>query len=431
MAESNVKIKVNVDKTDLENLADAMSSVNKKLETLTKNFNSDLTKFTKEIKVFQNTLNESFAVLEKGMNSSTKAAKAAKEETKEASKELVKYQKEVEKIKKSFNQEITPLTPSQKELKNLQTFRSINLKDPQSIVGIYSKASEEKINADYLKDKEAILAAYDETKPQETLDALKNLDVSKTEKLAASQVKFIEMQMAIEASQKLINGIKNILNSINNTFKTTLHISLNIKDNFNDILKYIGEYTSKTGIASYDVGTSIFTNVQARNMQLKYGITGSQSWALSQTMGTLGLSSDEDLLYMNATQRELFTSLMNKYSRWYDQLQSSGVLNNIQELQLEFQLFKQEFAVELLNWFGENKDVLLGAIKVIAEVLKWIATAVVNIASWLTGSKTVNNNISINQSNSATGVLTSQGDMQSFFQEQMQSIAKQISVSLN
>ena len=242
------------------------------------------------------------------------------------------------------------------------------------------------------------------------------------------------------------------LKAIDKTFKDMLGVSLGIKDNFNAVVKNVSSILNKdTGAATYATSSSLITNVQARTQQMKYGLTDAQNYALKQTMTMLGMQSDEDLMYMNREQLRLFRSFMNKYSSWYNDMKSSGVLQKVQEFQLDFQMFRQELAMDFMQWFAENKDSILGALKTIAKVTMGIADALLKIfggaASALSslfgstsgnlsasmsdysagrGSSSVKNiNINVNQNNNATGVLSSQTALENFFNDQMSKLSQE------
>lgn len=188
-------------------------------------------------------------------------------------------------------------------------------------------------------------------------------------------------------AKQLIGGVKNFYNVALKTFDV---LGINIKNMFRDVINNIAENLSRTGMASYDTTTSLFTNSEARSQAMKYGISSSTNWALTKTANMLfgGTGNlDENIAYMNPAQKEMFTTLMSKYSSWYDQLQSTGVLQRIQEFQLDFAMLKEELAIDFMNWFAQNKEVVLGAITGTFSVIKAISSVIVGIANFLGGVK--------------------------------------------
>lgn len=202
----------------------------------------------------------------------------------------------------------------------------------------------------------------------------------------------------------------------------------------------------KSGVATYSMSGSLISNASARETQLKYGLTGSQAYAFDQARSMLNITSDEDLMYMNEGQREKLLAYMERYSAWYDQMEQSGVLANIQEMQLEFQEFKQEIAMEFLQWVAENKDTIMAVLKGVFEFIKTIANIVLGIANILslgryksttatsdTLSSNVNNNqkntnvtINANTTNNANVSQASQNTFNEMSNNQWNQLAKQI-----
>ena len=188
-------------------------------------------------------------------------------------------------------------------------------------------------------------------------------------------------------AKQLIGGVKKFYNVALKTFDV---LGINIKNMFRDVINNIAENLSRTGMASYDTTTSLFTNSEARSQAMKYGISSSTNWALTKTAGMLfgGTGNlDENIAYMHPAQKEMFATLMSKYSSWYDQLQSTGVLQRIQEFQLDFAMLKEELAIDFMNWFAQNKEVVLGAITGTFSVIKAISSVIVGIANFLGGVK--------------------------------------------
>lgn len=203
----------------------------------------------------------------------------------------------------------------------------------------------------------------------------------------------------------------------------------------------------KTGAATFSTGTSLITNSAAREQQLKYGLTASQNYGFTQAKGMLGIQSDEDLMYMNASQRDRLLSYMERYSSWYDEMESSGVLDTMQEMQLEIEEMKQEIAMEFIQWLGENKDTIMECLKGMFEFLKGIlaaAKAVLSLFGWKSqdlyspadssdrlmsnsdNSKHTNITINANTTNNATGVLGSEAALDKFSEENWSKLAKQL-----
>lgn len=180
---------------------------------------------------------------------------------------------------------------------------------------------------------------------------------------------------------KFASGVITTLTKGFGKFNSTLYALTGISAKVSDVFKNIlGDMSNFIKIASTsDFGTSLITSSSSRSQQLRYGLTGAQNFALSQTMSMLGISGEEDLMYMNTGQRALFTSYMEKYINWYNEVSSSGVLQDIQLMQLDFKMFRQELAMDLLNWISQNKDIIMDAVKATISAAKWIAEILLNI----------------------------------------------------
>jgi hypothetical protein len=170
---------------------------------------------------------------------------------------------------------------------------------------------------------------------------------------------------------------------------------LSIKDYFSQIADTVSEIVDKnTGMATYDTSTSLFSNAAAREQQMTYGLSSAQNYAFSQTKNILGIRSEDDLMYMNSDQRQLFSQFMTTYSNWYNQLSSSGVLADIQKMQLEFSFFKQQMAVSFLTWIGKNKDTIMTIMKTVMTLTERIIEIVGKILTFFTGDSVETSSIS-------------------------------------
>lgn len=181
----------------------------------------------------------------------------------------------------------------------------------------------------------------------------------------------------LKFASRVITTLTKGFGKFNSTLYALTGISVKVSDVFKNILGDMSNFI-KTASTS-DFGTSLIASSSSRSQQLRYGLTGAQNFALSQTMSMLGISGEEDLMYMNTGQRALFTNYMEKYINWYNEVSSSGVLQDIQLMQLDFKMFRQELAMDLLNWISQNKDTIMDAVKATISAAKWIAEILLNI----------------------------------------------------
>lgn len=168
-------------------------------------------------------------------------------------------------------------------------------------------------------------------------------------------------------------------------------------------------------VATYSVSTSYKVNSEARNQMLTYGLSESQNYAFTQTKSLMGISSDEDLFWMNDNQRQMFSTLMSKETEIYNKMMSDGTLEGFQEMQIDLALLKQEFYANVVQFISQHKDLIInametgmGALTGIMYIVGGILTAIskLNPANWSTysGNKTItlNNYVSTTNSNAST-----------------------------
>lgn len=168
----------------------------------------------------------------------------------------------------------------------------------------------------------------------------------------------------------VVQGMTKVAKVVGNTFEKVLGQTISIRGNFREITDNVSKMTDLyKGMATYSTNSLIVSSV-ARQTQLTYGMSGGQAWAFNQARSALGVSSDEDLLYMTATQRAVFAQYMQKQEEWYRKLDESGALQNIQSMQLDLKLFKQEMSADFLQWIAENKDTIMSVAHFTLDVLK-------------------------------------------------------------
>lgn len=254
------------------------------------------------------------------------------------------------------------------------------------------------------------------------------------------------MNASMGATAMVFQGIANVAQVANKYFSQIVGFSLSVKDIFADIVAEMANMlNAKSGMATYDIGSSLVSNAQARNQMLSLGLTDSQNWALTNVGELMGLYNGdlyENLAFMNETQRTYFSSAMDKYGNWYEDLKSSGALESIQRMQLDFTMFKTEISANFLQWIANNKEKIMNALTVIITVMEWLMKALVEVLNYFGKSVNTNvstmsdynttnnsyvapiNNININMSNTATGVLSSQENLEEFFKEQMEQMVQ-------
>ncbi len=199
---------------------------------------------------------------------------------------------------------------------------------------------------------------------------------AKNKMLSASRI----VGVFTDITKNLPDKLNKVFGKIQSFYKI---FGIDLKNTFKDISDRVRLAFEKQGIASYNLASSIFTNAQARESAMKYGLSSSQNYALTKTMGVLNLQSEEDLMYMNQEQKAYFNELMKKYGDWYTKLERTGVFKNVQEMQLEFEMFKEEVTYTLLEWFSDNKELILNVMQGTLDIFEKILTIITKIASKL------------------------------------------------
>ena len=265
-----------------------------------------------------------------------------------------------------------------------------------------------------------------------------------------NEIRIRQAQNASASAQQMafntaIAGAKKLGKVASTVFKT---MGIDLKSIMGDVVSTIKEALDPNkGMASYNTGSSIFTNSAARESQMKYGLSTSSNYAFMQARSMLGLNTDEDLMYMNQSQKEVFNNIMDRYKTWYTQLESTGALVKLQEAQLEFKMFKQELSMKLLNWFANHKEAIFKILEITMNTLEFIA----NVVGWILdlipgstkasssslsnsdsyGSNTNSNiNINVNNTNNASANLNSKAELDNSLNAANANLVKSIATSL-
>lgn len=167
--------------------------------------------------------------------------------------------------------------------------------------------------------------------------------------------------------------------------------------------------------------SSFMTNSTTRENMFNYGFSAAESYGFEQAKSMLGISSEEDLWYMNDMQRQKFQEVMTKYAEKYNKLSDSGFFDTMLEYQIEMEEFKKDVQLELVQFFVDNKDTIktfmklsMDFLKVIMQGVTWLVEhftdrrttdeeKAANIDSILNSYVQKNQSLTFNQSNSFYG----------------------------
>ena len=113
-----------------------------------------------------------------------------------------------------------------------------------------------------------------------------------------------------------------------------------------------------------------------RNLMLGYGFSSSESYGYSKAMSALGFESDEDLMYANPQEMEMFRNAFTKYTEKYSELYDKGFFDDMLEYQVEMNEFEEDLKLEVVEWLMENKDLIRTGMTALLEMSKGILSIV-------------------------------------------------------
>lgn len=100
-----------------------------------------------------------------------------------------------------------------------------------------------------------------------------------------------------------------------------------------------------------------------RELAFSYGFTGSQAYGYQKALQLVGLNDMDDLMYANAQERQQFYEAFEKYTEKYNKLADSGFFEDLQEVQYEWQDIQEEFQMEIIQFFADNKDLIINVMR--------------------------------------------------------------------
>lgn len=369
----DINSKVNSDLSNqLKILQSLFDTMNKSIMNINKSIGSYFSNISKEAKETAKTIKEVTGEVDKA------AEKEKKRQEKKQAENQDKYDRQIRDYEKKYGENTGEIFRERLEKsrlnKYLTSFSTSGFK-LSSISDIYqSKLTNASDELRSLEDEQTELIRLRD------FASSKNLPFNKEDRLeeVTNQISKKEGFITnLKFASGVITTLTNGFGKFNSTLYTLTGISAKVSNVFENILGDMSNFIKAASTS--DFGTSLITSSSSRSQQLRYGLTGAQNFALSQTMSMLGISGEEDLMYMNTGQRSLFTSYMEKYINWYNEVSSSGVLQDIQLMQLDFKMFRQELALDLLNWISQNKDTIMDAVKATISAAKWIAEILLNI----------------------------------------------------
>ena len=203
----------------------------------------------------------------------------------------------------------------------------------------------------------------------------------------------VTTKQLIEYMKELIGSNKQLAEEFGKNVKSELEMSSevmvgNLKAQFLDklsslassFLSSIGNvFKEAWGELDTMLRSSLLSDANTRENIFSYGFSASESYGFDKAKQMLGIQSEEDLMYMNETQRSKFAEVMTKYSEKYNALYNSGFFDKYLEFQIEMEEFKLDMQMEIIEFFMGNKDTIkkfmelsMSAMEFIVEALDWL-----------------------------------------------------------
>ena len=159
-------------------------------------------------------------------------------------------------------------------------------------------------------------------------------------------------------------------------------------DSLNDILVSALESLGSLLASGFDeleniLNFSQLSDANTRDLMMRYGFSNSEAYGYTKAMGALGFESEEDLMYANQQELELFRKSFEKYSGKYNELYNSGMFDSMQEFNTQMEEFKEDVKLEVVDFFMNNQDTIRAAMKGIISLAEFAITALGKIVQWL------------------------------------------------
>ena len=175
---------------------------------------------------------------------------------------------------------------------------------------------------------------------------------------------------------------------------------------------------------------------------MQYGFSGSEAYAFEQAFKGMSL---DDIAKMTPEQRDFYMNLFNQYLSEYEKMEEKGILQSLQDVQLDWEQFQRELKFTFMDFIADNKgtiktaldlgidlaNIAIPAISGLLKAVTWIANKLTGysgvssadvINNWTNGSTTRTNNqtnnftiIGNNPTNSVNAFQSALNNSFSFF----------------
>ena len=136
-------------------------------------------------------------------------------------------------------------------------------------------------------------------------------------------------------------------------------------------------------IATYDLSSSTTYNSAAYKLATSYGMTGAEAYAFQNAMEKTGtdLSTVWEALSVMPELRTAFLEYYETYLESYEENQE--LAESVQEFTKAWDDFKNDLMMEVMEWFSDNKAVILATLEAIESFLSGILTITGSIMDYL------------------------------------------------
>lgn len=172
--------------------------------------------------------------------------------------------------------------------------------------------------------------------------------------------------------QKVIRGVEEIGRDIREKIEGLYDNAIKLIDN-------ASRYSDSSKLYNSDI-TSLKWN---------YGFNSSQAYAYSKANSITGVNSMEDLWKLTSEQREFYSQMFDRYLNQYEKWQESGFLQDFQDFQIEWSLFKENLEVEVVEFFMDNKNTIKSLLTSLMQfletslpILNGILQVITSLTNW-------------------------------------------------
>lgn len=120
---------------------------------------------------------------------------------------------------------------------------------------------------------------------------------------------------------------------------------------------------------------SRLSNKDVREQAFEFGFSPSENYAYSKAMDVMGLSGFEDLYFLTEKQWKRFNDNFEKFSERYSNLYDEGFFESVEDYNYRLAEWEEEIKYEFLEFFVDNKELIMGGLDVLTELLGYVTAA--------------------------------------------------------